>query len=184
MVYAPSIIVALRISVQLLLMKSTVIDMARNSNVVLLTTCCITGRSFSPSSTASSVTPLRAFSRPAWTVLFCTSNSFVTEAASLYAFAASPCCHFTVSMLAARAAITCEALAPFSPISLNTGASTSILPSSCNRSISIISPSLVLRFRASLNLSAFMPVALTILSCSLNRFMISLERAVADISTA
>ena len=147
-------------------------------------TCFITGASFSPSSTASSVNLLRALSSPACTVVFCTLNSFVTEVASWKALLASSCCQRTVSTLPARAEITADALAPSSPISLNTGARTSIPPSSCNRSSNIKSPSLVELSKVALNFSRSRPVACAILSVSLNKSMISFDNAVADISTA
>ena len=59
-----------------------------------------------------------------------------------------------------------------------------MLPSLFSVSSSIRRPSFVERDSASLNFSAFMPVALMTLSCCLNISMMSLETAVADISTA
>ena len=154
------------------------------SKVVEEITCFITGASFSPSSTASSVNLLRALSSPACTVVFCTVNSLVIEVASLKALLASSCCQRTVSTFPARAEITAEALAPSSPISLNTGASTSIPPSCLSRSSNIKSPSLVDLSNVALNCSRSRPVALAILSVSLNKSIINLDIAVADISTA
>ena len=147
-------------------------------------TCFITGASFSPSSIANSLRRFFALSSPACTVLFCTLNSFVTEVASWKALLASSCCQRTVSTLPARAEITADALAPSSPISLNTGARTSMPPSSCNRSSNIKSPSLVELSKVALNFSRSSPVACAILSVSLNKSMISFDNAVADISTA
>ena len=110
--------------------------------------------------------------------------SLVTEVASLKAFAASSCSHRTISRLPASAEITCAARAPFSPISLNTGARTSMFPNLLRVSSNIRRPSLVPLASASLNFSAFMPVALITLSCCLNISIISFDTAVADISTA
>ena len=143
----------------------------------------MTGCNFSPSSTASSVTRFLALSNPACTVLFCTSYSSVTDVASWKAFAASCCSYFIISRLPANAEITWAARAPFSPMSLNTGASTSMLPNECNCSSSISNPSLVLRVTVSLNFCAFSPVALMIWSCCLNISIITFDTAVEDIST-
>ena len=166
------------------MIKSTMVDSTFSMMVVDESTWLMTGISFSPSTTASSFTCLRALSRRACTVLFCTLYSLVTEVASWNAFVASSCSHFTISRLPAKAEITWAARAPFSPISLNTGASTSMLPNSWSLSSSIRRPSFVLRVSASLKRSALIPVALMTLSCCLNISIISLETAVADISTA
>ena len=150
----------------------------------MLITCFMTGISFSPNSMASSVTRFLALSSSASTVEFCTLNSFVTEVASSNDWVACSCCHFTISTLPAKVAKTCEARAPFSPMFLKTGASTSMLPSFFSCCNNIKSPSLVLRFNALFSSSKSMPVALAILLGSLNKFMMSCERAVADISHA
>ena len=144
----------------------------------------MTGISFSPNSIANSVTRFLALSSSASTVEFCTLNSFVTDVASSNDCVACFCCHFTISTLPAKVAKTCEARAPFSPMFLKTGASTSMLPSFFNCCNNIKSPSLVLRFNALLSSSKSMPVAFAILLGSLNKFMMSCERAVADISHA
>ena len=161
-----------------------VVLIAFSVSVVVLIMCFMTGISFSPSSMANSFTLLRALSSSASTVVFCTVNSFVTEVASSKAAVACSCCHFTICTFPASVASTCEARAPFSPMFLNTGASTSMLPSffSCSRSIK--SPSFVLRFSAAFSSSKSMPVALAIFDGSLKRFMMSCESAVADISHA
>ena len=165
-------------------MKVMTVDIILRISVVEEMTCFITGCNFSPSSTAISVTRFLALSSSAWTVVFCTLNSFVTDVPSSKAFAASSCSHFTVSRFPASAEMTCAARAPFSPISLNTGASASMLPILLNVSNRYIKPSLVDFFSSALNLLASIFVAERILSFCLNMSIISFERAVADISTA
>ena len=164
--------------------KSTITLNAFSRSVVDDIICDITGCNFSPSSTAISFTRFRALSSPASTVVFCTLNSFVTDVASSNAAFATTCCCRTISMLPARAEITAEALAPSSPISRNTGASTSIPPNCFILSKSISKPSFVERSNAALNSCRSRPVAFAIFSVSLNRFITNFDIAVADISTA
>ena len=181
--YPTSATVTVRMAVLYLMQKSTMDDSTRSRMVVLLRIWRMMGCNFSPSSTAISLTRLRALSSPACTVVFCTVYSLVTEVPSLNALAASSCSHLIISRLPANADMTWAARAPFSPMSLNTGASTSMFPRECSCSSSISRPSLVSRVTVSLNFFAFRPVAFTIWSCCLNISMMTFDTAVEDIST-
>ena len=121
---------------------------------------------------------------PACAVLFWISYICVTLVALSKAFCASSCSHFTMSRLLASVAITCEARAPFSPISLNTGANASMLPISLKRSMIIRKPAFASSAITFLNCSAFRFSALANLSLSLYASIISFDTAVADISAA
>ena len=98
--------VAIAISALYLVMKSTTVDSTFRISVVDESTWRITGCSFSPSSMAISLTRFFALSSPAWTVVFWTLYSLVTEVASLNALAASSCSQRTISRLPASADMT------------------------------------------------------------------------------